>query len=329
MKKIVIGLVLLGLAIAGGFLLTRSTATPVDSDTVVVGATIYPLYDIVRNVGGEDVTVELLLEPGTSPHTFDPSPSTIRDIQNAEVIFAIGQSLDEWVYDLAAQANNIPVVEVDKGIDVLETAGRNNKHGHDQDAEHSGEHDDEHWEDHDDDQDDEDEHSHGPADPHYWLNPENAKVIALTLAKDLGERFPENADAFMDRAEAYIQELEEKQTEWKTAFEEIEGASFVTLHDAFYYLAEFGNINLVGTFEPFPGREPTPQYLAELQKEIEEEGVQALFSEPQLSIDGIRSFASDNNIEIGILDPLGGIEGRDSYIELIDYNVHTVVETLK
>ena len=101
------------------------------------------------------------------------------------------------------------------------------------------------------------------------------------------------------------------------------------MHDSFGYFALFGGLNLVDSYEALPGREPTPSTIVDLTRQVEEHTVKAIFSEPQLSIASIKTFAQDNGIVISILDPIGGQENRTSYIELIGYNVNSLVKALQ
>lgn len=308
--------------VAGAFAMATMSENGPVGDRPVVAATIFPIYDIVRTVAGDDVHVELLLPPGASPHTFDPTPALVRNIQQAEILFMIGYDLDEWAADIVEDGGTIEVVTLDRGITLRETEAHDD-HDENEHADEDGHYD------YEEDEHEEDAHQHGPQDPHYWLNPHNAATIAETIAMELGEVLPEQAEVFESRAAAFAVEVEEKITEWEVAVVPVEGVAFMTLHDAFYYLGDFATLNLVATFEPFPGREPTPRYLTELTAEIEEHNVQALFSEPQLSLAPIRAFTDDTGLALGVLDPLGGADGRDSYIALIDFNIRSLVETLQ
>ena len=86
---------------------------------------------------------------------------------------------------------------------------------------------------------------------------------------------------------------------------------------------------MVASFEPFPGKTPSPQYLIALQEQVKMNNINSLFIEPQLSQEAIKTLANDLEVTINILDPLGGIENRNSYIELIDFNVTSIINTLK
>ncbi|PIT86604.1 MAG: zinc ABC transporter substrate-binding protein, partial [Candidatus Magasanikbacteria bacterium CG10_big_fil_rev_8_21_14_0_10_43_6] len=170
---------------------------------------------------------------------------------------------------------------------------------------------------------------HGEFNPHYWLSPANAIAMVQSIEEELSALDPTNATAYKQNAQNYIAELRAKDTQWKTSITSLDNKNIVTFHDAFGYFAEHFGLSVLATFEEFPGKEPTPQYLARLQEDVKEHNVKTMYLEPQLAVGAIKSFAKDQNVELGILDPLGGVDGRNSYIELIDYNVQTIVSTNK
>ena len=108
------------------------------------------------------------------------------------------------------------------------------------------------------------------------------------------------------------------------SLDEVKKQPIITFHDAFGYFSDHFGITVVATVEPFAGKEPTPQYLVELGNIIKELNVRYLFTEPQLSSRNIQAFASDNNLVVGVLDPIGGLQTRETYIELISFNVNAL-----
>ena len=174
---------------------------------------------------------------------------------------------------------------------------------------------------------DEHAHEHGPTDPHYWLSMDNGAQIARNITDDLTQRFPEHTDTFEANLDTYLQELAAADQEiTETMQQGVENRNLITLHDAWYYFANDYNLNIVGTFEPSAGREPTPQYLIRLTDALKEAGVTTIYSEPQIPTGSLDSFVQDNDLTIAELDPLGGVEGRESYIEMMKYNARTIAQ---
>lgn len=336
-KNVIIAAVVVVIVLAGAvFAMSHNNVSNQELENKV-GATIFPLYDIARQIAGDEFEVVLLLPAGASPHTFDPQPSLLRDLQGARAVFAIGHGLDDWS-NIVAESIDAPVITMDHGVELRATEEEHeghedeDEHGHEDEHEHEDEEAHEHEEEadhgHEEEHKDDHGHAHGPIDPHYWLSIHNAERVAMNIAEELAELDSENASLYMERAEAYAEELEVLEAELQRQAATLTNRNIISLHDAWYYFADEFGLNLVGTFEPSAAEEPTPQYLANLAEEIEEHNVSVLFMEPQLSTDSIKAFAGDHNLGVAVIDPLGGVEGRNSYIDLMRYNVEQVVSAL-
>jgi zinc transport system substrate-binding protein len=358
-KSIILGIVILLVLV--GFVIAPKGDDAVNQQVQgnKVATTIFPLYDMTKQIAGDEFEVVLILPSGTSPHMFDPQPSLLKELQGSQAIFAIGHGLDNWATTIARSIDS-PIITLDDGVDLRATVEEHEKHsneevthddheeesGHkdelmvdvhdDHDKEvHNNEYDGEEHDNHVDDDDHNNEytgehesHDHGPIDPHYWLSLHNAEQMTMNIAYELSKLDVENTDLYMNRAEVYIQKIKALEMELRDKTQALSNKNIISLHDAWYYFAEEFDLNLVGTFEPSAGKEPTPQYIANLEHEVEEHNVSTLFMEPQLSQSSVQSFAIDHDLGIATIDPLGGVEGRNSYIELMRYNVNQVVTAL-
>lgn len=303
-------LVGLTLVIAAFLLILSPQAEEYDTGPSEVAATIFPIYDITRNVAGDAVGVALLLPPGSSPHTFDPTPAQVASLRDVQLYFAVGHGLDDWadgMFDLLVKKEI-----VDDGLAIISTEDRH-REGHDLGDE-----------DHEDHEDEEDGHGHGTLDPHYWLSIKNAKQIARTIERRLVEEFPEHETTFERNLEKYLERLDIAEADVRDTFSDVQNRDMITLHDSWYYFAVAYGFDIAGTFEPSAGREPTPRYLADLAATVDRIGAETLYSEPQVATQGIEPFARDNGLEIVVLDPIGGTEGNDSFIDLMRSNARII-----
>lgn len=274
-----------------------------------VAATVYPLYDLLKIVGGDEINPVLILPPGASPHTFEPTPSRIKEIQDADILFAIGAGVDSWGEKMVSNVQETTVVNLDQYVslkpfekETIELA---------------------------DESEEESEHEHATGlDPHYWLDPENFEIMAKQIAQSLGDIDPKNLYYYEDRAWKFADELALKDKEWKEKINELPKKDIVVFHNAWGYFADHFGLTIAASFEPFPGQSPSPQYLVKLQDEIKDRQIKALFAEPQLSREAITALADDLEIKVDVLDPLGGVEGRETYIDLIDFNINNIVRNL-
>ncbi len=286
----------LAMILTAVLIMAARTGGPIRREAVAV--TVFPLYDLVKEIAPDGVEVILLLPPGTSPHTYEPNPSTVRNLERSKVLFAAGQGLDNWATELARSVET-PVVASYSGVKVKVYG---------------------------EDDDEEDGSGHGGADPHFWLSMQNAISLTATVTVELQSRFPDKRDEITAHHNSLLGKLRETDRLIREELDPIENRSMVTLHGAWYYFAEEYGFDVVATFEPSAGQEPTPQALADLAAIIDRSGATTIYTEPQLSAGALEPFAADNGIGIAVLDPLGGTEGRESYIDMMLYNAKTIAD---
>lgn len=259
-----------------------------------VAATVFPLYDIVRNVGKDVVTVQLILPANAEPHTYEPTPDAMKAIAASKAVYAIGHGLDAWVQPLA-DASSVPTVTVDAGLALRPFNGGTD----------------------------------GPTegyDPHYWLNAANAKTIAATVAHDLTARFPGRADAIAANLAAYSAELDRADAEVRRLLASVTDRRLATFHGAFSYFAAAYGLEISATFEPFPGQEPTPRYLADLGTKVKQLKLKSIYLEPAFSSAAVQTFAAENGLQLGELDDLGGAPGRLSLAATLIYDAQNIAD---
>jgi len=281
--------------------INQATNSEPVNNKLTVAATIFPLSDIVKNVGGDNVEVINIITPGASPHTFEPKPSNIRELQNVKVLFTVGHGMDSWATDLVDGIDNVQIVSVDKDIVLAPfTFG---------------------------DDDEPLKPGMDGLDPHYWLSVSNAKQIAKNMAEILSEVDPDNTLVYQDNADNYVQELDRLQQDLMQKVSTLSShVALITFHDSWgYFSREFG-FKLAGVFESAPGKEPSPQYFKDLYDTAVDNNIEIVFTEPQLATGSIEPFIQDLDLKIYTLDPLGGIDTRDSYINLINYNIQTIYD---
>jgi zinc transport system substrate-binding protein/manganese/iron transport system substrate-binding protein len=281
---------LVAVATLAALLLAAAGPITADADGLKVAATIFPLYDIARSVAGSMAEIVLVLPPGASPHTFEPTPGSVRALSGAQVLFVIGHGLDDWAARLARGAGVPQVVPVDAGIALRRT----------------------------------DDTARGSVDPHYWLSAPNAKAIARTVAAELARRAP-NRRAELDLSLAtYLARLDAADAEVRGLLADLPTRRIATFHDAFGYFADAYALEVAAVFEPYAGLEPSLQFVLAFQRKIRASGVRVVFTEPQLSVETLGPIARDLGVTLAILDPLGGLPGRDGYIELLRFNARSV-----
>ena len=289
----------------------------------VAVATIAPLADLVRRVAGPRWAVRTVIPPGPSPHVFEPEPSDLRKLVGAKIVVVAGAGYDAWmgkaleacasgapVHDGAASIGIGPGARPDENGTAAEEA-----HGTPEaPADHAG-HDHEAEEGHDG-------HAHGilGVDPHWWLSP----VLAARSLGPLAEAFaavdPIHAGAYRRRARETAAELLSLDREIAGALAPLRGKRFVSAHRAWVYFADRYGLVEAASIEPIPGREPSPRELKALVEEGRRGGLGRLFTEPQFPPAAARVVAREAGLALTLVDPIGGVPGRETYPALMRFN---------
>ena len=299
-----------------------------------IAATTTFVGETVARVGGEQVELTVLLEPGQNPHAYQPTPQDLARVADARLLFVNGFQLEGFVDDLVASAGrSLQVVEVSEGIDPLLVSGDGHDHEHEEEAEHD--HDEETGHDHQEEAGHEKKGSEFGQDPHVWFDPNNVILWVDNVADALAEADPAHAEDYQQNAEAYRQELLALDSWIRETVAEIpsEDRKLVTDHTAFGYFVEEYGFQQVGAVTPAPTTEAetSGKQLAELIDLIRSEEVKAIFVgmdfDPTLS----ERVAEDTGVELvplyfGSLTQGGN---ADTYLEFMRYNVEAIVEALQ
>jgi len=264
-----------------------------------VVASIAPLADFARQVGGDRVSVVRLLPPGASPHTFEPSARVMQQIADAALFIKIGAGLEFWADRMISAANKkITVVDCSQGIELI----RDTEHTHD---------------------------GRGAADPHYWLDP----VICIKVVSRIEAAFvsadPANAAYYGRNASACRERLAALDREIAKRVETFRSREYVTFHSAWAYFSRRYGLRVAGVIEESPGREPTPKQIGRILDALRKMKVRVVFAEPQFSPRVAEAIAKEAGGRVLMLDPEGGQKGRETYVELMRYNISVMEQALK
>ena len=287
------------------------------AETKVV-ASIKPIHSLISYVMDGVGTPGLLVDGSSSPHTFQLKPSHATMLQEADIVFWIGEDLESFLEtpleSIAKDAKQVTLME-SENIEMLKFREKNVFDDHD---DHGDEHDDhdEHGDEHDEHAH-HDGHNHGEFDIHFWLDPEIAKTIVQIAAKEMSEIDPANASKYEANAAKALNELDQLINDTRGKINK--DATYVVFHDAYQYFEQRFGIEVIGALTVNPEVLPGAKQLAEIREVIEHEGVNCLFSEPQFNPSIAETIASDTGVKAAVLDPLGAeLEpGKDLYFDLI------------
>jgi len=239
--------------------------------TVLV--TVAPHKYFVEQVAGETVAVVVLVPPGASAHTFEPTPRQVLEAGGADIWFQVGEGFEKRA-EAAFLSHNpqMEPVNMRKGVRMISDPSH---------AAHC---------------------CHGDmADPHIWLSAKEAGAQAETIAEALAERYPEHAGLYKERLKAFKRELAALNSELASILAGKEGKKIFVSHPAYGYFAR--DYGLVQRPIEFEGRDPSPRQLTELLQEARKEGASLIFVQPQHSDKGARRLADQLNAKVVVLDP--------------------------
>ena len=308
---------------------------PVNAEVKVV-TSIKPIHSLASYLMQGVGKPGLIVDGYASPHGFAMKPSHAKMLQEADIIFWVGEDLENFLEkpldSIAKKAEKIELMEI-KGLKKLKFRERNifDEHDHDDHGDgHAKKKKDDH-DDHDDhghkkkkkdDHDDHDDHgheghAHGEYDPHIWLDPVNAKIILNEMIEHLIENDEKNSSVYKKNLDKALKDIDGLIKNVKSELNK--DFKSIVFHDAYQYFEKRFDVNVLGAFTVNTDVLPGAEQLSEIREIIEHDKVSCIFSEPQFNPDIINAVAKDMNIKTGVLDPLGATlnPGKDLYFDLI------------
>lgn len=297
-----------------------------------VVASIKPVHSLVAGVMEGVGEPSLLVEGSGSPHAYSLRPSQARKLEEAKLVFWVGEGLETFLPDalqsLASDAQTVALKET-AGLKLLDyREGGIFKEHDDEEKEHEREHagerhdpqetgSDEHH--HHAQGDDHSGHEHGGHDMHIWLDPDNASVMIDMIASTLSAEDPANASAYAENAAAMRARLAELDESIATTLEPVSDRPFLVFHDGYQYFEKHFGLEAAGAITVSPEADPGAARIAEMQEKVRELGATCVFSEPQFEPRIVEVVAEGSDARSGVLDPLGSdIEtGPDLYFTLM------------
>ncbi len=248
-----------------------------------VVVSILPEKTFVKAIGGDKVTVALMVLPGNSPHTYEPKPSQMKEIAKADLYFAIGVEFEKvWLPKFRSLNTKMQVIDVTQGIEKLpmQSHEHHEEHAHHKhDGEHTG------------------------LDPHVWTSPANVRIIAENIYAALSKADPDNMNYYRENLEVFIKQIAQTDRQIRTILKETpKGTKFMVFHPSWGYFAHaYGLVQLPVEVE---GKSPKPRELIDLIKEAKAEKIKAIFTQPEFSDAVARTMAGELGIKVIKVSPM-------------------------
>ncbi|MCR1900032.1 zinc ABC transporter substrate-binding protein [Irregularibacter muris] len=284
-----------------------------EDEKVRVYASIYPVYDFARKIGGDNIQVELLVPPGAEPHSWEPSAKTVANIERSKILLYNGLEMDPWAEKLAGslkgtEIQTLAVGEIE-GIDYIQSDEQEHDHQHEQD------------------------HHHGTYDPHIWLDPTIAEKMAEAIKDILIKVDQTNKEDYEKNFGDFKEDLATLDEDYQQNLAHIEKKEFVVAHAAFGYLARRYDLTQVPIAGIAPQVEPSSTKLAEITSLMKEKELTTIFFENLSSPKLANVLAEETGAKVDVLHSLDGLtqEEMDSgkeYISIMRENLEKLQQAL-
>ena len=271
--------------------------------------TLFPWQEFAKSVGGEKVQVDFLLPPGAEPHNWEPRPSEIMKINQADIFIYTGRAMEPWAEDLLKAAKNtrLQVLEAGRGMALMETKG------HDHGAEKpSG-------------------HGHaGKIDPHIWLDFSLDMNIVEAIASAISGKDPANADHYKANAAQYKSKLDALDRKYLSSLSPCRHRQMILGgHSAFGYLAHRYGLQQIALYGISPNAEPTPKKLAAVVREAKGRKVKFIFFESLVNPKLAQVLAKEAGIGTLLLYTGANVtkeqvRNKTTFLELMEKNMETL-----
>jgi zinc transport system substrate-binding protein len=284
-------------------------ATSKATGRMKVAATIVPLADFCRNVGGDLVEVQTLIPAGASAHVFEPTASQFVFVNQAKVFVMNGLNLESWATDVIKKVGGkdmVVVVTADAipAGKLLKAGAFNGERGSPSE----------------------------PYDPHVWLDPTLAMYQVNAIRDGFIKADPAHKAEYTSNAAMYKAKLAALDRRIAAATAGLKGKQFVALHPGWAYFSARYGVKQAAAVEEFPEQEPSGKQISDIIKEIQQKGIKVIFAEPQLSAKAAQVIAASvPGVKVYEIDPLGNPakSAVSTYLKTMLHDISVMSEVLK
>lgn len=250
---------------------------------VAVG--VAPVAYFAKKVGGALIQTTMLVPGGADAHTYEPKPSQMRALSASALYLSAGLEFEEaWEKRLKSANPKLAYVHADEGIKKLPMPEGHEDHGHKHQAKG--------------------QHHEEEGDPHVWVAPSSARIMAANIARALRKADPANAKTYEANLASFLREVDALDAELRGVFATapVDRRGFLVFHPAWGYFAK--DYGLTQQSIEFEGKEPSPKRLAALISQAKAKGYKAIFVQPQMSRRTAETIAQAIGAKIVVADPL-------------------------
>lgn len=281
------------------FLLFALLTAPAAWAKVNVVATLPVFASLATEIGGDRVEITSIARSNQDPHFLDAKPTFVVALSKADILIRGGLGLETgWLPPILMQARNPKIqtgasgdVDTSQGLRILEVLSKADRSMGD---------------------------VHPEGNPHTWLDPNNAKIMAANIYKHLAAVDTEGSPYYKSRMQTFLDKLNEKVGGWNKSIQGLRGKKVMTYHKSFSYFADWAGLDITATVEPLPGIPPSSKDVETLLKKISAEGIKAILMEDYYPEKVPKYLSDKSGIPLLILPDTTGNAGVATYDQLID-----------
>jgi zinc transport system substrate-binding protein len=256
-------------------IITSCQSGKIEKETNLISVSILPQKYFIERIAGNDFKVNVLIPPGASPATYEPTPMQMKDVAKSIAYFRIGHIPFEtvWLNNLVKGAGEIKVVDLSKGIELIKGIEKHGDHIHE-----------------------------GGIDPHIWSSLKSVKIISENLFQELVKLAPEKKEVYEKNYREFLSELDELDQSAEAALIHKKGMSFMIFHPALTYLARDYGLNQISV--ELDGKEPSPTHMKSLIEEARRLEIKQVFVQKQFNVENAKAIVAEIDGEVVLIDPL-------------------------
>ncbi len=305
-----------------------------------VYASVYPIYDFTKKIGGDKINLSMLTKPGEEPHHYEPSSDDIKNLSKADLFIYNGAGLESFTDKIIESNPDLKTCQASEGVDLIK-ATHDHDHDHDccqnsDDADHNHNHENENNHNHEAKENHsshEEEHHHGMYDPHTWLSIKNAKIEMENIKNKLSEIDPDNASYYQKNFDKNAKMCDDLDKEYSQKISVLPNRVMVVSHQAFGYLCGDYGLSQVPIKNISNEDEPDAQTMAQIIDYIKKNNIKYICVEEMTSTKIADTIKAETGAQIKVLSPVETLtqeqmdKGED-YFSIMENNLKILEEVL-
>ena len=259
-----------------------------DSEKRIISVSILPQKYFVEELAGDEFEVNVLIPPGASPASYDPTPKQLRDLNKSGLYLAMGHLGFElaWMESITRNHKELKVIDLSAGIDLI--TGEEMESGHEEGHDHGP--------------GDAHDHDHSGIDPHIWMSPKSAAIMVDQMAKAINRYEPACQDLVLANLSSLLERIDVLDRRMDSVASQLKNKKFIIFHPALTYLARDYGLEQIPM--EFGGKEPSASYMKKIIDRAKAENINTVFIQKEFDQNNARQIARELDARLIQIDPL-------------------------